>query len=78
MLARLYWMQDSGELIWSDHADTRGYPASMVKMMDLLIILEQAEQGLLQLTDIVSVTAEAAKMGGSQVYLAEGEMFFDR
>jgi D-alanyl-D-alanine carboxypeptidase (penicillin-binding protein 5/6) len=61
----------SGEVLFKDNADTMGYPASMVKMMDLLLILEGIDKGEIALQDKVVVSAEAARMGGSQVYLKE-------
>jgi len=66
---------DTGQVIYEDNADATGYPASVLKLMDLLIILEKVQQGVLRLEDPVPVTAEASKMGGSQVYLAEKEVF---
>lgn len=66
---------DTGRVLFKDHADARGYPASMVKIMDLLIILEAVQYGHLTLDEQVTVTARAARMGGSQVYLKEGEVF---
>lgn len=66
---------DTGQVIFEDNADAAGYPASVLKLMDLLIILEKVQQGVLRLEDPVPVNAEASKMGGSQVYLAEKEVF---
>jgi D-alanyl-D-alanine carboxypeptidase (penicillin-binding protein 5/6) len=65
----------TGRVLFEDQADTRGYPASMQKLMDLLIILEKIEHGQLSLKDAVPVSAKAAKTGGSQVWLAEKESF---
>jgi len=65
----------SGRVLFEDNADARGYPASMQKLMDLLIILEKVEHGQLSLQDHVPVSAKAAKTGGSQVWLAEKESF---
>lgn len=65
----------SGKVLFQDQADSRGYPASMQKLMDLLIILEKIEHGQLSLTDQVPVSAKAAKTGGSQVWLAQKESF---
>jgi serine-type D-Ala-D-Ala carboxypeptidase (penicillin-binding protein 5/6) len=65
----------TGRVLFEDQADTRGYPASMQKLMDLLIILEKIERGQLTLQDPVPVSAKAAKTGGSQVWLAEKETF---
>jgi D-alanyl-D-alanine carboxypeptidase (penicillin-binding protein 5/6) len=66
---------ESGLVLFDDNAEAVIYPASMVKLMDLLVILEKVERGDLQLSDTVTVDAEAARMGGSQVYLGEGEKF---
>ena len=65
----------SGKVLFEDHADARGYPASMLKLMDLLIILEKIEQRQCSFQDPVTVSAKAAKTGGSQVWLADKETF---
>jgi len=65
----------SGKVIFEDHADAKGYPASVLKLMDLCIILEKIEQKQLSLQDQVPVSANSAKTGGSQVWLAEKETF---
>jgi len=66
---------ESGEVVFEEKADAPAYPASLVKLMMLLIIQEKIEAGTLRLTDQVRATAAAARIGGSQVYLAEGEVF---
>lgn len=66
---------DTGETLFADNADALVYPASTLKLMILLIILERIEQGTMQLDDTVQVTVEAYKMGGSQVYLDPKEQF---
>lgn len=66
---------ESGAVLLEDGADRKGYPASVVKLMDLLVVLEAIDSGHLQLEERVTVTREAARMGGSQVYLAENEVF---
>jgi len=65
----------SGKILFEDRADARGYPASVLKLMDLLIILERIEQRQFSFQDQVTVSARAAKTGGSQVWLAEKEGF---
>ena len=65
----------TGDVLFEDKADAQGYPASCIKLMDLLVILEKIEQGSLKLDENVTVTAESSKMGGSQVFLKEGEIF---
>ena len=66
---------DTGKIVSSRNSDISCYPASLVKLMVLLIIQEKIEDGSLNLTDSVMTTAEASRMGGSQVYLAENEVF---
>ncbi len=65
----------TGKVLYEDQADTKGYPASVLKLMDLLIILEKIAQKQLSLQDQVPVSAKAAQTGGSQVWLAEKESF---
>jgi len=64
-----------GRVLFEDNADAPAQPASVIKLMNLLIILEKVKAGALPLDEQVKVTAESAKMGGSQVYLKEGETF---
>lgn len=66
---------DTGRVISEDHADARGYPASMIKLMNLLVILEAVEAGHISLSEPVTVSARVSRMGGSQVYLKEKEVF---
>lgn len=65
----------SGKVLFDENSRTIVYPASVLKLMDLLVILEYVEQGKLQLDEMVQVTDDAAKMGGSQVYLDPKEQF---
>lgn len=65
----------TGKVLFEKNADASCFPASIVKLMDLLIILEDVQRGSLQLTTPILSTAEAANMGGSQVYLREHESF---
>ena len=65
----------TGMVLGAKNPDERRPPASMLKMMTELIVLERVEEGDLALTDTVTVSARASRMGGSQVYLAHGERF---
>jgi D-alanyl-D-alanine carboxypeptidase (penicillin-binding protein 5/6) len=65
----------SGQVLLEDHADIKGYPASVQKLMDLLIILERIQQGRLSLRDQVRVSAKAAQMPESHVDLKLDESF---
>ena len=66
---------DSGKVLFEANADAKLYPASVLKLMDLYVILQRIEQGALRLDEMVQVTVEAAKTGGSQVYLDSKERF---
>lgn len=66
---------DTGKVIFEDNADVTAYPASVLKLMDLLVILEKIEEGTVKLDDMITVDAATSKIGGSQVYLAEKEVF---
>jgi serine-type D-Ala-D-Ala carboxypeptidase (penicillin-binding protein 5/6) len=65
----------TGNVLVEDQADAKAHPASVLKLMDLLIILEKVEQRQFSFQDQVTVSAKAAKTGGSQVWLAEKEIF---
>lgn len=66
---------DTGKVLFSDHPEIVVYPASVLKLMNLLVILDLIDQGTVKLDDMVQVTAEASKIGGSQVYLDPKEQF---
>ncbi len=66
---------DTGKVLFEKNADVTIYPASSLKLMVLLVILDRIEQGTLRLDEMVQVTVEAYKMGGSQVYLDPKEQF---
>jgi D-alanyl-D-alanine carboxypeptidase (penicillin-binding protein 5/6) len=65
---------DTGRVLWEQNADAVGYPASCIKLMNLLLAVERMERGELAADDPVRVTRESAEIGGSQVYLREGEV----
>jgi serine-type D-Ala-D-Ala carboxypeptidase (penicillin-binding protein 5/6) len=65
----------TGRVFFEDNADGAGYPASVVKLIDMLIIMERVQQGTLRVTDRVTVTAESVNVGGSQCYLRPKETF---
>ncbi len=65
----------NGETLFARHADKIIYPASVIKLMVLLVTLDYVEKGSITLDDMVPVTVEAYKMGGSQVYLDPKEQF---
>jgi D-alanyl-D-alanine carboxypeptidase (penicillin-binding protein 5/6) len=65
----------SGRVLFEEGADAKGYPASVQKLMDLLLILERIERGQLSLRDPVHVSAKAAATPVSNVSLAQNESF---
>lgn len=65
----------TGEEITSQEPDRVGAPASMTKMMLALLVMEAVKDGQLKLSDPVQTSRFASKMGGSQVYLKQGETF---
>lgn len=64
---------DSGCVIFEKNADTPTAPASITKVMSLLLIMEAIERGELALEDKVTCSEHAASMGGSQIWLEPGE-----
>ena len=63
----------TGTIIYEKEKDTRVLPASITKIMTLLLIFDEIEKGNLKMEDPVITSAYAKSMGGSQVYLEEGE-----
>ena len=63
----------TGKILYAKNMDEALPPASVTKVMTLLLIMEQIDSGRLKYTDTVTASANAASMGGSQIYLKEGE-----
>lgn len=63
----------SGRILYEKKKDKEVIPASITKIMTLLLIFDALEQKKIKLDDSVTVSDYAAKMGGSQVYLEPGE-----
>ena len=63
----------TGEVLCALNEDEAYSPASVTKIMTLLLTMEAVEAGRIALTDLVPVSAYASSMGGSQVFLEEGE-----
>ena len=64
----------TGQLIYEKEKDTRRSPASVTKILTLILIFDQLENGSISLDDPVTTSAHAKSMGGSQVFLEEGEI----
>ena len=63
----------SGAVLFEQNKDAELPPASVTKIMTLLLVMEAIDAGTMKLTDTVTISAYAASMGGSQVFLEEGE-----
>lgn len=63
----------TGEILYENNADESLPPASVTKIMTLLLVMEAIEQGKIKWDDTVTASAHACSMGGSQIYLKEGE-----
>ena len=66
---------DTGEILYSKNASEVLPPASMTKIMSMLLIMERIDNKTLSLTDEVTISENAANMGGSQVFLQAGETY---
>lgn len=64
---------DTGTVLYEKNPNERLYPASMTKMMGLLLIFEAIHGGSLKWDEQVITSAHAASMGGSQIFLKENE-----
>ncbi len=64
---------DSGRVLYASNADEALPPASVTKVMTLLLVMEALDSGRIALADTVSVSERAASMGGSQIFLEAGE-----
>lgn len=63
----------TGTILFEKNSNEKFAPASMTKMMSLLIIMENIDNGNLKMDEIVKASKHAASMGGSQIYLEENE-----
>lgn len=64
----------TGQIIYESNASERRSPASITKIMTLLLTFEQLDAGKIKLEDEVTASEYASSMGGSQVFLAAGEV----
>ena len=61
--------QSTGKILYSHNIHEQLRPASVTKVMSILLIMKQLESGKLQLTDQIPCSEKAASMGGSQIWL---------
>lgn len=71
--AVLLMERETGTILYEENAHAVLEPASVTKIMTLLLVMEALDSGQLTMDTMVTVSAHAASMGGSQVYLKEGE-----
>lgn len=64
---------DSGTIIFEKNSHDRLPPASITKIMTMLLVMEALDEGRIKLTDKVTTSEYAASMGGSQIFLEAGE-----
>ena len=63
----------TGEIMWEKNAHEKLAPASMTKMMSMLLVVESIDKGNLKWDQMITVSENASKMGGSQILLETGE-----
>ena len=63
----------TGEIIYERNSHERRHPASMTKIMTMLLVMEAIEKDIIKWDDIVTVSSNASGMGGSQILLETGE-----
>ena len=71
--AALLMEKTTGQILFAQNEHEKLEPASVTKIMTLLLTMDASDSGALAYDDVVTVSANAAGMGGSQVFLAEGE-----
>ena len=71
--AALLMEKTTGQILFAQNEHEALEPASVTKIMTLLLTMDAIDSGALAYDDVVTVSANAAGMGGSQVFLAEGE-----
>jgi D-alanyl-D-alanine carboxypeptidase (penicillin-binding protein 5/6) len=65
--------RDTGKIMYEKNAHKKLPPASMTKVMTMLLIMEALDEGKIKLEEKVRVSEHAASMGGSQIFLEAGE-----
>ena len=65
--------KSTGKVLYSENENEKLYPASVTKIMTILLVCEAIESGKMKLSDTISCSANAASKGGSQIWLEPGE-----
>ena len=63
----------TGEILYANNENEKLLPASVTKVMTMLLIMEQIDSGKISYTDKITCSEKASKMGGSQIWFKEGE-----
>ena len=63
----------TGQILYANNENEHMLPASVTKVMTLLLIMEQIDAGVLSYDDMVTCSKKASEMGGSQIWFKEGE-----
>ncbi|GFN23342.1 D-alanyl-D-alanine carboxypeptidase family protein [Thermanaeromonas sp. C210] len=63
----------SGKILWEQNAHYRGYPASMTKLMTMVVTMDAVARGEASLDDPVETSERAESFGGAEVFLEQGE-----
>ena len=71
--AAILMEKETGTILYEEHSHEQREPASVTKVMTMLLVMEAIDGGRLNYEDTVTVSAHAASMGGSQVYMKENE-----
>ena len=71
--AALLMEKETGEILYAKNEHEKLEPASVTKVMTLLLVMEAIDNGQLGYEDILTASAHACSMGGSQIWLKEGE-----
>lgn len=64
---------DTGEVLYNKNANSKKSVASLTKMMGLLLIFEKIDNGSIKINEQLTVSKNAKEMGGTQIWLEEGE-----
>ncbi|RAS83983.1 D-alanyl-D-alanine carboxypeptidase [Priestia endophytica] len=65
--------RDTGEILYEKNGDEKLPPASMTKVMTMILIMDALDKGKIKMSDKVRTSEHAASMGGSQIFLELGE-----
>ena len=71
--AALLMEKETGEILYTKNEHEKLEPASVTKVMTLLLVMEAIDNGQLAYDDVITGSAHACSMGGSQIWLKEGE-----